>query len=182
VLLSAATGARFSQLAALTVADVQVRNNRIMVPSSRKGKKRVRKHIAVPVQPEVIARLRPVIRSRGANEPLLMRWSYVQTATARWTKAQRQVWRRGHEHRKLWAAAVKRAGLPTGTVMYALRHSSIVRALLKGLPVRLVAALHDTSVVMVERHYAAYITDMSEELARLTAISFDAGEGLQAAE
>ena len=50
--------------------------------------------------------------------------------------------------------------------MYALRHSSIVRGLRAGLPVRLVAALHDTSTAMIEKHYAAFIVDATEELAR----------------
>jgi hypothetical protein len=33
-----------------------------------------------------------------------------------------------------------------------------------GLPVRLVAALLDTSVKMIEQHYAAYIVDATEDL------------------
>ena len=49
--------------------------------------------------------------------------------------------------------------------MYALRHSSIVRGLRAMLPVRLVAALHDTSVAMIEQHYSAYIVDATEDLA-----------------
>jgi integrase len=52
-----------------------------------------------------------------------------------------------------------------GTVPYALRHSSIVRAIRNGLPIRLVAALHDTSVVMIERHYGRWIADGLEEIA-----------------
>jgi len=47
-----------------------------------------------------------------------------------------------------------------------LRHSSIVRALRAGIPVRIVAALHDTSSAMIEKHYAAYILDVSDDLAR----------------
>ena len=35
--------------------------------------------------------------------------------------------------------------------MYALRHSSIVRMLLRNVPIRLVASLHNTSVAMIER-------------------------------
>ena len=35
---------------------------------------------------------------------------------------------------------------------YALRHSSIIRALLAGVPVRVVAVNHDTSVTMLERN------------------------------
>ena len=50
-------------------------------------------------------------------------------------------------------------------IPYALRHSSIVRGLKANLPIRLVAALHDTSVQMIERHYAKWIADGLEELA-----------------
>jgi len=47
-----------------------------------------------------------------------------------------------------------------------LRHSSIVRALLRGLPIRLVAASHDTSVQQVETTYSKYITDHSDDISR----------------
>jgi tRNA A37 threonylcarbamoyladenosine dehydratase len=39
-----------------------------------------------------------------------------------------------------------------------------VRGLRAALPVRLVAALHDTSSAMIERNYAAYIVDAMDEL------------------
>ena len=50
--------------------------------------------------------------------------------------------------------------------MYALRHSNIVRQLLAGVPIRVVAVNHDTSVVMIERTYSRYIGDHSDMLAR----------------
>jgi len=50
-------------------------------------------------------------------------------------------------------------------VPYSLRHSSIVRGLLEGSPIRLVAALHDTSVEMIERHYSRWITEGLDEFA-----------------
>ena len=65
-----------------------------------------------------------------------------------------------------WRAAVAEAGLPAGLVPYCLRHSSIVRGLRAGLPVRLVAAAHDTSAAMVEKHYGAFIVDATEDLLR----------------
>ena len=49
---------------------------------------------------------------------------------------------------------------------YALRHSSIVRQLLAGVPVRVVAHAHDTSVLMLERTYSRYISDHSDVLTR----------------
>jgi len=57
---------------------------------------------------------------------------------------------------------------PAKVTMYALRHTSIVRQLLANVPVRVVAALHDTSVEMVERSYSRYIADHADELARAT--------------
>ena len=50
--------------------------------------------------------------------------------------------------------------------MYALRHSSIVRQLLAGVPVRIVAAGHDTSVKMIERTYSQHITDHADAMVR----------------
>jgi hypothetical protein len=49
---------------------------------------------------------------------------------------------------------------------YALRHSSICRALLNGVPVSVVAKLHDTSSREIEAHYAAHILDVTGELSR----------------
>jgi hypothetical protein len=66
---------------------------------------------------------------------------------------------------------LKKAGLPSDLVPYALRHSSIVRGLRANLPVRLVAALHDTSTAMIEAHYSAYIVTALDELAALAAVS-----------
>jgi len=50
--------------------------------------------------------------------------------------------------------------------LYALRHSSIVRQLLRNVPVRLVAASHDTSVAQIERTYSKHITDHSDDISR----------------
>ena len=57
-----------------------------------------------------------------------------------------------------------RAKLPDA-IPYSLRYSSIVRGIRANLPIRLVAALHDTSVPMIERHYGRWIADGLEELA-----------------
>jgi integrase len=184
VLLAAATGARFSQLANLIIIDFQFENTRLMMPSSRKGKNRqLGARAAVPVSIDVMRRMLPICEGRDENEPLLLRWSYRKTGgPGNWTKDKRQAWRRAYEIDELWAKTVVLAGIPTDTVMYALRHSSIVRGLKKNLPVRLVAALHDTSVEMIEKHYAAYIIDMTEEMARQTLMAFVQPTLMQAAE
>jgi hypothetical protein len=77
VLLLAATGARFSQLAALTVGGVQFSVGRVMVPASRKGRNpRPKPPVAVPLDPFVLQRLQPIAANRDAHELLLSRWSY----------------------------------------------------------------------------------------------------------
>ena len=51
-------------------------------------------------------------------------------------------------------------------IPYALRHSSIVRGIRANLPIRLVAAAHDTSIGMIERHYSRFITSGLEDMLR----------------
>jgi hypothetical protein len=61
---------------------------------------------------------------------------------------------------------------PADVTMYALRHSSIVRALLRNVPIRLIASLHNTSVAMIEKHYSRYITEHSiDDIARAGLLS-----------
>ena len=57
------------------------------------------------------------------------------------------------------------AGMPE-VIAYALRHSSIVRDIRKNVPIRIVAAKHDTSVAMIERHYSKWIVDGLEDVLR----------------
>jgi len=54
----------------------------------------------------------------------------------------------------------------TGITLYSLRHSSIVRALLANVPARVVAALHDTSLQMLEATYSAFISEFGDSIAR----------------
>jgi hypothetical protein len=54
-----------------------------------------------------------------------------------------------------------------------LRHSNIVRQLLGGVPVRVVAVNHDTSVAMLERTYSRYIGDHSDNLSRRAMLDLD---------
>lgn len=178
ILVLAATGARLDQAARITVADFQHEAGRIMVPVSRKGRgaKQV-SHVAVPLPADVAARLRAIVAGRMGHEPLLMRWHHRQVEgekvaglLPRWERESRRPWTSSAEMTRPWRTALAAAGLPVGLVPYCLRHSSIVRGLRAGLPVRLVAAVHDTSAAMVERHYAAFIVDATEELLRRAAV------------
>ncbi|RTL86946.1 MAG: integrase [Hyphomicrobiales bacterium] len=173
VMLAAATGARFCQLAAMRVEHVQAEFGRVLVPTASKGRAaRPKPPIAVPLAPDILERLSPAFENRATKDALLERWAYRRTGPFQWTKERRRPWRAAYEIEKLWSAALAHAGAPKRTVMYALRHSSIVRGLRAGLPIRLVAAAHDTSVEMIEAHYSAFIIDATEDLARRAAISF----------
>ncbi|MGN8092254.1 tyrosine-type recombinase/integrase [Methylobacterium sp. 22177] len=172
VLVLAATGLRFSQVTRMTVVDVQVEQNRLMVPVSRKGTgTRHTSHIGVRVAPDVIAALRPALVGRRGQEPLLMRPRWQKVTVRYHRKVGRVRWGEASEMLRPWAEVLKRAGLSSDLVPYALRHSSIVRGLRANLPVRLVAALHDTSTAMIEAHYSAYIVTALDELAALAAVS-----------
>jgi integrase len=166
VLALAATGARFSQVARMTVADVQAAQNRLMVPTSRKGRGvKTLSHIGVRVGDDVLAALTPATAGRKGHQPLFLRPHWRRLAVGRWEKAERSPWRSTDELTRVWPAVIARAGLALGLVPYSLRHSSIVRGLRAGLPIRLVASLHDTSTSMIEAHYAAFIVDAMDELA-----------------
>jgi integrase len=149
------TGARVSQLARIEVQDFQDGPApRLLVPTSRKGRgsKAILRR-PVPIPPGLAVRLSHCVSNRLANAPLL-----VKPSGAPWRKS---------DHSRPFARAVKRCGLdPAEVTMYALRHSSIVRQLLAGVPVRVVAAHHDTSVVMIERNYSRHIGDHADALAR----------------
>jgi integrase len=164
VLVLAATGSRFSQVARMLVRDCQPGNGRLMIPTSRKGTGTKVSHTTVPVGKDVIEALAPVVVGRKGGAWLLERQRYHQGAGGKWERAGRAPWRASGEFAKAWQAIRERAKMPA-VIPYALRHSSIVRGIRANLPTRLVAALHDTSVPMIEKHYSRWIVDGLEELA-----------------
>jgi integrase len=168
VLLLAATGARFSQLARLAVGDVQADRQRTFIPLSRKGQRKDEGHYPMRVGKDVIEALRLVLSGRPYDEPLLCRWRMKQVRKQEgrgliWVGDYRGPWTSAAEITRQFRDICKNIGLE-GTIPYALCHSSIVRAIRAGLPIRLVAAMHDTSVEMIERHYSRFIVDGLEEL------------------
>lgn len=165
VVVLAATGARFSQVARMRVRDFQPQQQRLIVPASRKGKGGKRGPISVPVGPDVLEALLPVTTGRRPDDALLERWRHKQVAGGiRWERERRGKWESSSEIVRPWNNIRDRAKL-SGVIAYALRHSSIVRGIKANLPIRLVAALHDTSVAIIERHYARWIVDGLDELA-----------------
>jgi integrase len=169
VICPAATGARYAQVRRMRVGDVQVAERRLMVPGSYKGRGGNGGSVPVPVGDDVIEVVLPAIVGRPSDAPLFERWIHEQEPGGIvWKKSERSPWKRG-ELARPWNALRERAGM-LEVIPYALRHSSIVRGLRKGLPIQQVAKLHNTSVKMIERHYAKYIATALEDLARAAVV------------
>jgi integrase len=152
----ATSGARPIQVARLVVSDLQ--SGGVLMPRSvkGKGKKRIDRR-PMPLPATLVTKLRSVAEGRPADAPLLRRadgngWSLKRS-----------------DYSVPWANALRKANLPL-VVPYALRHSSITRALQRGIPARVVADHHDTSVAMLERNYSASIADYSEMMVRAAQI------------
>jgi integrase len=147
--VAAVTGARASQIARLTVRDLKA--DALDMPSSRKGKgvkKVVRRQVPIPAS--LAKRLQT---KRPDDAPLL-----VKPSGEAWAKS---------DHTRPFRRAAKKAGLnPDEATIYALRHSSITRQLLRGVPIRVVASLHDTSVAMIERTYSVDIDQHVDAIVR----------------
>src|SRR5262249_3394229 len=157
----AITGARPSQAVRLRVKDLHDHPARpkLMMPKSAKGGGRNRsqkkvERLSAPITVQLAARLKEAARGRADDAPLLL-----QSDGSPWGNNPGQSYHRQIDN------IVTAIGLdPAVVTMYALRHSSIVRMLLKNLPIRLVASLHNTSVMMIERHYSKYIVEHSDDI------------------
>ncbi|CUU13842.1 Phage integrase CDS [Bradyrhizobium sp.] len=151
----AETGNRESQLFRLKVHDLQdhLAAPRLMMPSSKKGKNRKKnrsiEYRPLPISVRLAKVLRQHVKGRRLDAPLFAKM---------WDLAKRL------------KPVIERLKLDDdGITPYALRHSSIVRQLLQGVPIRIVASHHDTSVAEIERTYSRFITgDPSEALTRAT--------------
>jgi integrase len=159
----AITGARPSQAVRLRVEDLHDHpvHPRLAMPKSGKGGSRNRsakkaERYSVPITVQLAVKLKQAAKGRADDAPLLL-----QSDGSTWGDNPGQCY-----HREV-NKVVTTIGLdPDKVTMYCLRHSSIVRALLLNVPIRLVASLHNTSVAMIERTYSKYITEHSDDISR----------------
>ena len=92
-----------------------------------------------------MVKLRQAAEGRSPDAPLLTHYG------APWTN---------YALRRPFRAIVEKSGLdPNVVTSYCLRHSHITMLLVRGVPIRLVARLCDTSVPMIEASYSASIND-----------------------
>jgi integrase len=159
----AITGARPSQAARLRVEDLHDHPVRpkLAMPKGGKGGSRNRsakkaERYSMPITVQLAAKLKQAAKGRADDAPLLL-----QSDGNAWGDNPGQRY-----HREV-GKVVTAIGLdPDEVTMYCLRHSSIVRALLLNVPIRVVASLHNTSVAMIERTYSKYITEHSDDISR----------------
>jgi hypothetical protein len=134
---------------------------KLAMPKSAKGGGRNRsakktERYSVPITLQLAAKLKQAAKGRAGDAPLLL-----QGDGSAWGSNPGQRYHREVDR------VVTAIGLdPADVTMYALRHSSIVRMLLKNIPTRVVASLHNTSVRMIEAHYSKYIAEHSDEISR----------------
>jgi len=162
--VGATTGARCSQMSRLAVKDLLIgAEAKLEMPPSRKGKKGQRAFVPAPVSipPSLADRLAKSAQGRPQSARLLLKPSGEPWGPS--------------DHYKAFARAVKAAGLTPEDIhpytidqitIYALRHSSICRALLRNVPIKIVAANHDTSVKMIEDNYSRYISNFADAISR----------------
>jgi integrase len=144
----AETGSRSGQIARLIVRDVE--GTGVLMPNAGKGRgcianKNTRTWI--PIQPDLMARLKLAAVGKCDGDLLLVQpdgrsWYESSTADTLFRKA---------------VAGIKPIDGEDVT-MYALRHSSIVRAIRTNeVPLLTIAQWHNTSVAVIEKHYGSFM-------------------------
>ena len=121
-----------------------------MMPASRKGRGRKPSKHPVPISKQLADKLKS---DREPDAPLL-------------TRADGRRWQETDlgDYANLFERVA--AGLGLNVTFYSLRHSMIIRALLAGVPIRIIAATTDTSTTMIERTYSSYVGHFADEVAR----------------
>lgn len=137
-LLTAAklTGARYGELAGITVADFDPKQGRIYLTGKTGSRYCYLSDVALNW-------FKQQARSKTPKAYLL-------------TRDDGTPWGKSHQHRPM-KAAVQAARLPTETVFYSLRHYHISKALAASVPAQVIAENCGTSVRMIEKHYGHFL-------------------------
>jgi integrase len=143
----AGTGTRESQALKLRPADLRDDDTdapRLMLWCSAKGRDRDPEQRSVPISPQLAQKLRARAIVRR-HRPLFDR-----------------IWNLSTRFR----VVLERLRLDLTLSPYVLRHSSIIRQIRSNVPLRIIAFNHDTSVVEIEKTYARYLNNASDDLTR----------------
>jgi integrase len=151
----AVTGSRPSQVLRLEVGDLRDGPSpSLLMPSSRKGKRRRITRTPLPIPSSLGKALKRHAGDRDQGEPLFaISYDFL---------------------RRRWLEVMSEIGVDA--VIYSLRHSSVVRQILANVPTRVVAAVHDTSTMVLEHVYSRYIGTVSDSVVRASLIDMS-GDG-----
>lgn len=138
---------------------------RLLVSKSAKGggknrAEKKRETYPLPISAALALKLKQSAAGRAEDDRLLLR-------------ADGQPWNESNVHgdyRDAFAEIIKALRLDPKISAYCFRHSSITRQLLRGVPTRVCASNHNTSVGEIERTYSRYIVDHSDQLTRAALI------------
>lgn len=160
----ATTGCRPGQIVRCRVGDLLVADAVLNVPPTTKGKNplKPKPYQRLPLDPALARELAAMVRGQPNDAPLFETTAYVFKGRRHgWQAAGTRAWNKGDWH-KAWTAA----GLKGKWQLYDLRHAAIVRMILAGVPIKLIAAKLDTGVSVVERVYAQWIDDPNDAFLR----------------
>lgn len=130
------TGARYGELARMTVADFNADAGTVAVRASKSGRPR---HVVLTDEGRTF--FEAVTAGRQGDERLFRR-------------RDGSAWGRAHQQRPL-AAACARAGIRPAANFYVLRHTYASHLAMRGVPLQVLAAnLGHADTRMVEKHYA----------------------------
>lgn len=160
VAVLASTGCRPSQVTRCRVGDLLPREAVLIVPPSAKGKPGKPKPTQrLPLDPALCRELQKLAGRRPNGALLFTLPRMVRGDGLGWKADGERAWRKDD-----WGRAAIAAGV--GRRLYDCRHAAIVRMLLAGVPIRLIAAKLDTSVKQIESTYSRWIGDAGDDLMR----------------
>jgi integrase len=142
--LLAGTGVRESQALSLWPDDLQDDDTdapRLMMHCSAKGRDRDPEQRMLPITPALAQKLRARAIARP-RRPLFDR-----------------IWNMS----KRFRVVLERLGLDLSLTPYTLRHSSVIRQIRSGTPLRIIAFTHDTSVAEIEKTYGRFLNVAADD-------------------
>jgi integrase len=150
-----ATGARYSELAALRVSDFNADSGTVHVRTSKSGKSR---HIVLNA--DGVALFRSLVAGKPGDAILF-------------TKADGSTWAKSHQDRPM-AEACKRANIVPEATIHALRHTWASLAVMAGVPLMVVGRnLGHADTRMVEKHYGHLAPSFVADAIRAGAPTFN---------
>lgn len=155
VISGALTGARYGELCALRVKDLDTDANVLNIREGKTGPR------IVPLTADMLRHFKRLAKDKLPEAPLL-------------TRDGSNPWRHSDQD-ELFRDAAAKAKLPPGSVFYSLRHAFIASAIVAGADIFTVSKVTGTSVLMIQKTYGKLLQDVAREaMTRAMTISIQA--------